>query len=63
MDNKQKFRAIVLPALAIIFAFGAYSRLQGTENIRPIHMVTLMAIGMAIGVLIRNLILLFRGKF
>ncbi|MBL0104547.1 MAG: hypothetical protein IPP51_12780 [Bacteroidetes bacterium] len=62
MDNKQKFRAIVLPALAIVFALGAYSRLDGTENIRPIHMVSLMAIGMAIGVLLRNVILLFRGR-
>ncbi len=62
MDKKQRFLSLVFPALAIIFAFGAYSRLSGVENIRPIHMVTLLAMGMAIGVLLRNLILFFRGR-
>ena len=60
-------RAVVLRGIAIsLFLIGTcilnYSRLGGTECIRPIHIVTLLVCGAAIGVLLVNLFSLFRRK-
>ncbi len=39
-----------------------YSRLQGSNCIRPIHVVTLLVCGIAIGVLLVNVLVLFKKK-
>lgn len=62
MENRQRFKAFILPALAILLTIVNYSRLSGTENIRAIHIVTLIAMGMGIGILLRNVIAYFRGR-
>jgi hypothetical protein len=62
MDKHQRIKAFILPALAIFLILGNYSHLAGTENIRTIHIVTLIALGMAIGILLRNVIAYLRGK-
>lgn len=48
--RRRLFASILITALAI----GTYSRLPGTENIRIVHAVTLIAIGLGIGVFLAN---------
>jgi hypothetical protein len=62
MDKKQRYRAFIIPILVIMLTLVNYSRLKGTENIRPIHIVSLIALGMGIGILLVNVIAYFRGK-
>jgi len=54
IDKQKRFAAFIMPAFVILLSLGSYSRLSGTENIRPIHIVTLIAMGMGIGLLIRS---------
>jgi glucose uptake protein GlcU len=56
IEKRKKFGAFILPLFVITLGITNYTRLTGTENIRAIHIVTLLTIGMAIGVLIRNLL-------
>ena len=62
MDKQQRFRAFIIPILVIVLTIGNYSRLKGTENIRAIHIVSLIAIGMGIGLLLGNVIAYLRKK-
>jgi tellurite resistance protein TehA-like permease len=62
MEKQQKLKAFIFPLLALLLAIANYSRLTGTENIKAIHIVTLIAIGMAIGILIKNIIDYLREK-
>ena len=48
--RRRLFASILITALAV----GTYSRLTGTENIRMIHVLTLIAIGLGIGVFLAN---------
>jgi hypothetical protein len=59
MSNQQKFKIFILPALAILFITIIYNRLSGTENVKAIHGVTLIALGMGVGILLRNVITYF----
>ncbi len=52
----------MLPIIVIMLGLVSYSRLQGTENIRAIHIVSLIAIGMGIGLLLGNAGAYFRKK-
>ena len=54
------FRLFIVPIFVIMLGIGNYSRLTGIENIRAIHIVTLLTIGMGIGVLLRNIFTYFR---
>ena len=56
LERRKRFGAFIIPILVIVLMTSNYSRLTGTENIRAIHIVTLITIGMAIGVLLRNII-------
>ena len=56
LERRKRFGAFIIPIFVIALGIGNYSRLTGTENIRAIHIVTLVTIGMAIGVLLRNVI-------
>ena len=58
-NNKRK---LVMPALAIFLMTMNYYRLTGSECIRPIHIVTLLVLGAAIGVLLVNIINLIKVK-
>jgi hypothetical protein len=44
----------------LALSIGNYARLQGNENIRTIQVVSLIAIGMLLGILLRNVFGLFR---
>lgn len=62
MRSKDSYRAFFIPVFVIILALFNYSRLTGTENIRAIHIVTLITLGMGIGILLINVITFFRNK-
>ena len=57
--NKKK---LLMPAFAIFLMVMSYYRLKGSECIRPIHIVTLLVLGAAIGVLLVNIINLIKEK-
>jgi hypothetical protein len=59
IERRKRFGAFIIPIFVIILGITNYSRLAGTENIRAIHIVTLITIGMAIGVLLRNVLTYF----
>ncbi|MEP7255276.1 MAG: hypothetical protein ABI666_05840 [Ferruginibacter sp.] len=59
--NPQK-RSLVITAIAILLLTMNFSRLKGTECIRPIHIVTLVTLGAAIGVLLMNIMLLIKNR-
>ena len=59
--NPQK-RSLVITAIAILLLTMNFSRLKGTECIRPIHIVTLVTLGAAIGVMLVNIILLIKNR-
>lgn len=62
MNNRLIFKAFGLPVLIIILIVIVYSKLSGTENVKYIHIVTLLALGMAIGILVRNIVAYFFRK-
>ena len=62
MDSKKVKRSIAISIIVIAVTLGNYSRLTGTENIRPIHIVTLLTCGMGIGIFLVNFIMLLRKK-
>ena len=54
LERRKRFGAFIIPILVIVLGISNYLRLTGTENIRAIHIVTLITTGAAIGVLLRN---------
>ena len=60
MDNNKK--KLLMPAFAILLMVMSYLRLKGSECIRPIHIVTLLVLGAAIGVLLVNVVNLIKAK-
>jgi predicted permease len=58
-NNKRK---LFMPALAIFLMTMNYSRLKGSECIRPIHIVTLLVLGAAIGILLVHIVNLIKEK-
>lgn len=61
MERKRKFRMFILPSFGILFAIGNYCRLSGIDNVRAIHVVSLLVLGVFIGILLRNIYLHFKG--
>ena len=59
----QIWLRLALSILLLSFSIGLYSRLPGTENIRGIHIMTLVAIGMMIGIFLVNFFMLVRGQY
>ena len=60
MENQKPYKQLLVPALAVLLFVYNYWHLSGTENIRAIHIVTLVGLGVAVGVLLRNTIIYFR---
>ncbi len=56
MDRRKRIRLIIFPLFGLLLLFMNYNRISGTENIRPIHIVNLLAMGAFIGVMIRNIV-------
>ncbi len=54
MDRKIIFPAFILPSFLLILAVANYMNLSGSELIRPILVISLISIGVILGVLLRN---------
>ena len=62
MRQKSPLRGIAISVFVIVLMFWNFSRIQGGDCIRAIHIVTLLVCGAAIGVLLMNLIMLLKNK-
>lgn len=55
-------RSVAIASLVILLMGVNFSRLAGSDCIRAIHMVTLLTMGAAIGVLLVNIIMLIKNR-
>jgi hypothetical protein len=55
-------RSLAITAFVIILMSANFTRLKGADCIRPIHIVTLITLGAAFGVMLVNIILLIKSK-
>jgi hypothetical protein len=55
-------RSIGIALVVLVLSIGNYIRLTGTENIRAIHILTLVTIGVAIGVMLVHAFNLIRNR-
>ncbi len=62
MDIIKIKHSMRMYAVVIILLGAAFTRLSGIENLRAIHIVTLLACGVAIGMLISSIKLYFSLK-
>lgn len=62
MRRRTPQRAIAFSLFIAAISFFNFSRLQGSDCIRAIHMVTLLTAGAAIGIAISKLVTLLRNK-
>ena len=60
MNNNK--RRLIMPVFAIFLMIMSYSRLKGSECIRPIHIVTLLVLGAAIGVLLVHIVNIIKER-
>jgi hypothetical protein len=58
----KQSKPLVLTAVILMIAVVNYTRLQGNENIRAVQFLSIFAIGMLAGVLLRGIIALIRNK-
>jgi hypothetical protein len=58
----KKRRPMLFTAVMLMLAVGSYFRISGNENIRTIHFLSIFAIGMLSGVLIRELLSILRNS-
>lgn len=59
---KSDKRSIIIAFVLLALSLGNYARLDGTENIRPIHILTLVTMGIAIGVMLVHIFNIIRKK-
>ena len=63
MKNKNRIkRGFIMSLFIMVLSLGNYSRLTGTESIRPIHIVTLLACGMGIGIFVFTGVVMLRDE-
>ena len=61
MKTKSQLRRSMLISLFVVFlTVSTFSRLTGIENIRAIHVATLLVCGMGIGVFMCSMLAYFR---
>jgi hypothetical protein len=53
---------LVFSSILLMLAIGSYFRISGNENIRTIQFLSIFAIGMLSGVIIRELIAKLKGN-
>lgn len=52
----MKKKKLFPPFLIIIFSTLAYTRIEGASNVRPIVFISILVIGVGIGILIKSII-------
>ncbi len=55
-------RSLVITGLVILLMTINFTRLKGSECIKPIHIVTLVTLGAAIGVMLVNIMMLIKNR-
>jgi len=55
-------RLFVLPLFAAVLGFGAFLRSDGSESVRSVQILALVATGMGLGVALANLKFLLSGR-
>ena len=50
MEKKELRRGLIAPLLVFVMGFGAFLRTPGSENVRAVLVVALLASGMGLGV-------------
>ena len=55
-------KPLALIAVLLVFSIVNYSRLSGNENIRTIQFLSILAIGMLAGILLRGIIGKLKGR-
>ena len=58
--DKKRIRGVV--ALFLVLAIGNFLRMDGHEQVRPIHIFSLLIIGIFTGVLVSDLAHLYRTR-
>jgi hypothetical protein len=58
MEKKRR----VAIAVMLLLSIGNYGRLSGNENVRTIQFLSIFVIGVFSGLLIREIVTLFRAK-
>ncbi len=54
-------RACIISFVGITMTFANYTRLTGTDNIKPIHIIALLACGMCMGIFVFAGVMLLKG--
>jgi hypothetical protein len=63
MDDQQRLkRRIFFSIILLSLTIGSLSRMPGIEDIKALHVVSLLVIGMLAGVSLMNVIQYFRSK-
>jgi len=60
--KKDNRRGVVIPVMAILLMIINFTLIQNSEGVRAIHIVTLVTIGFATGVLVMNLMTIYKNK-
>ena len=55
-------RAAVIAVFIIAITIFNFSRIPNSDCVRPIHIVTLIALGLALGVLLTSIMLMIRSR-
>ena len=55
-------RQIILLALLLMLSVGNYFRILGNENIRTVHFLSIFAMGMLFGLLVKEIVESIRSK-
>lgn len=56
----KKNKPLLLNAILLMLAIGNFFRLKGSENIQPIQFISILAIGMLVALLLKNIIEKFK---
>jgi hypothetical protein len=55
-------RGLIIPLLVAVLGFGAFIRSPGSENVRTVQMLALIAVGMGLGVALAHIKILLGMK-
>jgi hypothetical protein len=55
MDKRELRKGLIAPLLVFVLGFGAFLRTPGSENVRAVQMVALLASGMGLGVALAHI--------
>ncbi len=59
---EPKKRPIVIAVIVLLLSTGNYSRLSDSDCIRTVHLLTLLTMGAAIGIILQELVKRFKER-